>query len=131
MATIYKEIFIDATPERAWEALRDFGALHTKLVAGFVTACELQGDSRIVTFFNGATAREQLVGIDGQIKRLCYTVVGGKATHHNASAQIFAEDGNRTRFVWITDVLPNELVGYIGPMMDQGAAAIKRTLESS
>ena len=36
MATICKEILIDAPPEHVWDALRDFGALHERLVPGFV-----------------------------------------------------------------------------------------------
>jgi uncharacterized protein YndB with AHSA1/START domain len=35
MATIRKEVEIRASPERVWEALRDIGALHTRLAAGF------------------------------------------------------------------------------------------------
>jgi hypothetical protein len=42
--------------------------------------------------------------------------------------QILADGGN-TRFVWITDVLPDAAAETIGTMMDQGAQAAKRTLE--
>jgi hypothetical protein len=37
----------------AWAALRDFGALHWRLVRGFVTDTRIDGQDRIVTFFNG------------------------------------------------------------------------------
>ena len=50
MATIRKEILIDTTAEKAWDALRDVGALHTRLVAGFVTDTKLEGNARVVTF---------------------------------------------------------------------------------
>ena len=51
-------------------------------------------------------------------------------THHNASAQVFADGANRTRFVWIADLLPDEMAPGVAAMMDQGLAAITRTLES-
>ncbi|MCY1563429.1 hypothetical protein D9M68_1010280 [compost metagenome] len=53
----------------------------------------------------------------------------GKATHHHASAQVFALGEGRSRFVWITDVLPDGLAAYIEPMMAHGGAAMKQALE--
>jgi len=129
MATIYKESLIDAPLTKAWAALSDFGAVHEKLVPGFVTDCRMDGAARVVTFFNGATARELLVGIDDTANRVAYSATGGRAAHHNASAQVFDAGENRTRFVWITDVLPNDVAGYIDAMMEQGLAVIKKTLE--
>jgi len=135
MATIYKEIDIDAPAAKVWSALRDFGALHQRLAPGFVTACRIdadansKGDIRVVTFFNGNEIREQLVGLDDQVQRIAYTVVGGKATHHHASAQVIADNATRCRFVWITDVLPDEFAVPIAAMMERGAAVMKSTLE--
>ncbi len=129
MATIYKEFTVEAGVDRVWDALRDFGAVHQRLAPGFVTDCKVEEGARVVTFANGLVARELLVGIDESARRLCYSAVGGKATHHNASAQLFAEGPGRTRFVWITDVLPNELAGFIDAMMEQGAGVMKRALE--
>ena len=70
MASIHKEILIDASPDHVWDALRDFGALHTRLVPGFVTDTKLDGDGRIVTFSNGTVAREILVDCDDTKRRL-------------------------------------------------------------
>ena len=36
-----------------------------------------------------------------------------------------------SRVVWITDLLPNELAPTVDGLMEQGCAAIKRTLESA
>jgi len=124
-----KDILIDVRPENAWDAVRDFGAVHKRLVPGFVTDCRLEGDTRVVTFANGMVAREPLVGIDEKARRLAYAAVGGRTTHYNASVQIFAEGKDRTRFVWTIDLLPNELAGPISAMAEQGAIAIKQTLE--
>jgi carbon monoxide dehydrogenase subunit G len=131
MATIIKEILIDARPEDAWDAVKDFGALHTRLVKGFVTTCTMDGDTRVITFANGMTVREPLVGIDEKARRLAYTAQGGRTTHYNASAQVFSDGKDRTRFVWTIDLLPNEVADAVGAMVEHGAKAIKQTLESA
>jgi len=129
MASVYKEIAIHAPMENVWAAVRDVGAVHKRLAIGFVTDCRLDGDTRIVTFANGMVARERIVGIDQATRRVAYAAVGGGLTHHNASMQVRADGEDRTRLVWITDVLPNEIAGLIGEMMEQGAAAVKQSLE--
>ena len=130
MATVYKEFVVEADAARVWDALRDFGAVHTRLAPGFLTACTLDAEgARILTFANGLVAREAMVGLDDAHRRLAYTVTGGKAAHHHASAQVFEEGEGRSRFVWITDVLPDDMAAYIEPMMMQGGAAMKAALE--
>ena len=133
MASIIKDVTIEVPPADAWAALRDFGALHERLVPGFVIDARSDGDgTRIVTFFNGAVAREKLVGIDDEERRLAYTVVESPfaCAHHNAAAQVVATDDGGSRFVWITDVLPDEIAPAIAEMMEAGLGVIKRTLES-
>ena len=98
---------------------------------GFVTDCRLDGDTRVVTFGNGMTVRERIVDIDDTQRRVVWSAVGEPFTHHNASVQAFAEGADRTRLVWIADLLPNELETQIATMIDQGMAAMKRTLERS
>jgi polyketide cyclase/dehydrase/lipid transport protein len=128
MASIYKDIIIDAHPDDVWDALRDFGAVHTRLAPGFVLDTKLDGDARIVTFANGSVARETLVDCDETRRRLVYAIASERLKQHSASAQVFAESDGRTRFVWITDVLPNEIAPYIDAQMDQGALAMQKAL---
>jgi uncharacterized protein YndB with AHSA1/START domain len=100
MASITKQVVIDAPPEAVWEALRDFGAVHERLAPGFVVDARIDGDARVVTFFNGAVARELLVDIDDDARRLVYSVVDSplNATHDNSSAQVVTDPGG-SRFV--------------------------------
>ncbi len=128
MASIHKEIVIDARPEDVWDALRDFGALHTRLVPGFVTDTKLDGDARIVTFANGTVAREVFVASDDERRRLVYAIKNERLTQHSASAQVFAEGEARTRFVWIADVLPHEFAPYMEGQMELGLAAMQKAL---
>jgi hypothetical protein len=61
---------------------------------------------------------------------VAWSVVGGRMTHHNASAQVIPE-GAGCRFVWIADLLPHELAPMIATMIEQGMAVIKKTLEQT
>jgi hypothetical protein len=132
MATVHKEMLIDTPAGDVWDALRDFGAVHERLAPGFVTDAHVDGDTRTVTFVSGAVARERLISIDDESRRLVYSVVDSPLglTHHNASAQVFPAGSGRSRFVWIADLLGNDLAEAVDGMMEQGAAAMKKHLDS-
>jgi hypothetical protein len=133
MATIIRQTVVDVAPADAWAALRDFGSVHERLAAGFVTACTLDAaDVRTITFFNGEVVKERLVGVDEGARRLAYCLVESSLdpSHHNAAAQI-VEGADGTRFVWTTDVLPDDLAPTIAGFMDAGIAAIASTLARS
>jgi hypothetical protein len=126
MASIVKDFSMHANAGAIWDALRDFGALHTRLVPGFITDTKLDGDVRTVTFANGSVAKEYLVDTDDAACRLVYGIAANeRVRHYSASAQVFA-DGAGARFVWTVDVLPNELAPYVSAQMDVGVAAIQK-----
>ena len=130
MASIRKEIVIEASPKRVWDAVRDVGAVHERLAPGFVVDTRLEAGARVVTFANGLVARELIVDVDDEARRLAWAVVGSpRLTHHNASMQIF-DDGDRgSRVVWIADLLPDEIAGSIAAMIEEGLGTMKKTLE--
>jgi carbon monoxide dehydrogenase subunit G len=129
MATIRKEAQIDASPERVWDALRDVGALHTRLVPGFVVDARMDGNARVVTFGNGMVAREDIVSVDERTRRVTWAIVGQQFHHYNGAAQVLDDDSG-ARFVWTTDLLPDELAGTVAAMMEAGIAVIKKTMEA-
>lgn len=130
MASIHREVHIAAEPDTVWAALRDVGALHTRLAPGFVTDTRLEEAARLVTFANGLTARELIVAVDDEARRVAWAVVGSpQLRHHNASAQVFPAGERGSRFVWIADLLPDAVAPAIAEMMEQGLTAIRQTLE--
>ena len=131
MTSIRQEILVDVSPEHVWAAVRDVGEIHVRLVPGFVTACRLDGDARIVTFANGLVLRELIVDIDDDHRRLVWAAVGGQFTHHNASVQVFAEGADRSRLVWIADLLPNDIKATVSGLIEQALAVMKQALERS
>ena len=130
MASIRTETQIDASPERVWDALRDWGALHERLAPGFVVDTRIEDGDRIVTFFNGAVVRERLVGLDEDSRRLAWSIAD-VYEHHNGSAQVLDDGNGGTLFVWTADLLPDALAEPTRELMDRGAEAIKKQLESS
>jgi hypothetical protein len=131
MASIHREILIRAGAAEVWDAIRDVGAPHKRLAPGFLVDTRLEGDARVVTFANGLVARELIVDIDDQARRLVWAVVGGRLTHHNASLQVFPDGEERSRVVWIADLLPHELAGTIGGLIEQGLGVMQQTLSQA
>ena len=129
MASIYKDIPINAPASAVWDVVRDFGAVHTRFAPGFVTDSKLDGDARIVTFANGTVARERFVSCDEQRQRLVYSIASERLTQHSASFQVIADGGTRCRIIWITDVLPNEMAPYIESQVELGIAAMQKKLD--
>lgn len=116
---------------KLWAVIGDFGAGPLRMAPGFVTDARLEGDHRVVTFADGTVARERLVARDDEARRIAYSVVGGtvRPAHDDSSMQVFAHGEGLSRFVWIHDVLPDELATPIRTAMEQGLSVIKRTLE--
>jgi uncharacterized protein YndB with AHSA1/START domain len=131
MASIRKEVTIDARPQDVWDAIRDWGALHERFVPGFVTDARVDGEARIVTFFTGDVLTERIVAVDDRQRRLVWSIVDGPYSHHNGSAQVLDEPGGQARFVWVADVLPHETAERTEQMMERGSQVAKQTLEAA
>ena len=131
MASIHKDIPIDAEPEQVWAAVRDFGAVHRRLAPGFVLDARLDGDARIVTFANGTVARELLVDCDDARRRLVYAVISERVKHYNASVQVLADGDARSRLIWIVDLLPNEIAPLYRRPDGAGGARIRKLHDKS
>jgi hypothetical protein len=132
MATIHREVHIQASPEKVWSALRDVGALHIRLCPGFVIDTKLEGNVRDVTFGNGRTARELIVSVDEDRRRVAWAIVGSESLlHYNGAAQVIPLPEGGCRFTWTSDLLPNEAAPTVQAMIEAGIATIKRTQEAA
>jgi len=130
MATIAVEVATAAAPNRVWDLIRDIGALHTRLVPGFVVATELVPGGRRVTFGNGLVIVEPIISSNDDLRRLAWTAEGASAgfTHYNAAVQVFPREIGGSRVVWTADVLPDEAADTVGEMMKAGADAMTGAL---
>lgn len=127
MATLRREIPVANGAASVWENLRDFGAVHTKVAPGFLTDLKMDHGDRILTFFNGMVARERLVSLDDETRRLVYSVVEGQASHYNAAVEV-VPDGDDSRVVWTIDLLPSDLAPAVGGMMDEAVKVMTKAL---
>lgn len=127
MASLVKSISVRANASEAWDAVRDIGALHTRLVRGFIIDTKFEPNARVVTFANELTIREPIVACDEAYRRLVWTAQGGRTHHYNASVQVF-DEGEGATIVWIADFLPDEAKDAIDSAMTAGAASIRAAL---
>ena len=104
MATIRSELKTRVPASEVWSAVRDIGALHTRLVPGFVTDTKLEPGARIVTFINGAVLREPIVTLDDKARRLVWTHEGGRARHYNGALHVTELTDGLTSVVWTAEL---------------------------
>jgi hypothetical protein len=129
MASIHSEKRVQVPADRAWAALRDVANPH-RLFAGVLTDARIDGDIRTVTFANGMVAKERIIDINDPRRRIAYTVTGDMFEHHSASMRIVPDGPDACRFVWITDLLPDDRVKMVAPLVEQGSQALVRNLEA-
>jgi hypothetical protein len=129
MASIHHEKIVGVPADKAWAALRDVAHPH-HLFAGVLTDARIDGDVRTVTFANGMIAQERIIDVDDKRRRVAYTVLGDMFEHHSAAMEIAPDGPDRSRFIWTTDLLPAERVEMVKPLVEQGAEALARNLES-
>lgn len=81
-------------------------------------------------FANGMKAKELIVDVVETTQRVVWSAVGGRLTHHNASAQVLATDVGAYDVLWLADLLPHDLAAAIADMIEQELRAMKHTLEA-
>ncbi|MBV9287711.1 MAG: SRPBCC family protein [Hyphomicrobiales bacterium] len=129
MATIRRQCDVAASPEAAWDAVRDVGAVHTRLAPGFVADTRLEQGARVVTFVNGMVVREPIVTVDDDARRLVWSAEGGLTTHYNAALEVLpGRDGGAT-IVWTADFLPDDVQPRLAAAIEAGMRAIKAGLD--
>jgi len=131
MASIRLTIPVPRPAPEVWAAIADVGAVHERLARGFVVDTELRGRDRLVTFDNGLVARELLVDLDEEARRIAYAVVESslRLEHHHATMEVVADGNGTSHLIWVADMAPDEAGASVGDFMRSGAAAIRRTLE--
>jgi hypothetical protein len=130
MASIHEQVSVDVGADLAWATLRRVGDAH-ELFAPVLVDGQLDGDIRTVRFANGMVVHERILDVDDERRRVAYTALDVPGmTYHHASMQIVSAGPGRCLFVWITDFLPREIGGSLAPVIEQGARALKRSLEA-
>jgi uncharacterized membrane protein len=131
MASVIREILIDAPQDKVWAAVSDFANGPLQMSPGIFVRCDMvEPDVRALTFADGTVAKERLIARDEQAHRIVWGWVGDEVTHDNTSMQVFAQGEGQSRLVWIHDTLPDELTGWLATAMDQLAPVFQQALKS-
>jgi hypothetical protein len=143
MASIYLEFLLDTSPRLVWDGVSDVGRVHERLFPGYLVDTRLEDGGpdeggpmvvRVVTFASGLVARERILAVDQGHRRVAWSAVGGQLVYHHASMQVVPEHGadgaERTRLVWVTDVLPEAMAPSVRALVEGGAAVLLRTLSA-
>jgi len=128
MASITKQVRV-ADTDAAWALIRDFGGA-VRTFPGMLRDCTVDGNMRTVTFASGTVLQERLIGLDEKQRRIAYSVIGGRFTHHNASLTVARDADGSGIVTWITDMLPDESAAIVEPLMDAGIKALASALQS-
>ncbi len=128
MATIHREFPIQASPQKAWEALRDVGRVN-KLIT-FLGEVKVEGDRRTCALGEQGTLDELIVSVDDERHRIAYSIKASpfNLEHHHAFMQVRADGGSGATFVWTTDVKPDTVVPGLSEAIDGAIESLKRTL---
>ena len=132
MGSVRQEIVVDSCPDQVWDAIRDVGAVHRRLLPGRVLDAVVEGDVRTLLMPDGHRVEELILDVDDDARRLAYCVISGSRPplrHHSASFQVIPVGDRQTRLVWVTDFLPHDVTGLIRARMERGAAEMKHALE--
>ena len=130
MTTLRETLHLHAPAAAVWDAVRDVGELHRRLVPGFVTEARLEDGARVLTFVNGVTVREEIVSVDDHSRRLVYAIPRGRFLHYQGTVEV-EDDGAGSRLVWTVDLLPDEHAADVHAMMRQGADVMRATLDGA
>lgn len=132
MASIYEQIHVAAAAADIWDAARDVGRLHDRLVPGFVVGTKMLAKEdppvRRVTFADGAVVDEMIVSIDDCRRRVVWTVMS--FDHHNGALTVEEVPGGAC-ITWTADVLPHSLAAQIQPLMAEGLRLMKCHFEAA
>jgi hypothetical protein len=119
MATIQLSAQVKRNPGEVWKRVQAID--WPKHLTNMIHDVEVTGpDTRICHMQDGGKLVEKVVSTDNETRRQVYSVQESPfgLEHHNASMQVFSEDGGCSRVVWTTDVLPSAFADQMKPVLE-------------
>jgi len=85
--------------------------------------------TRSCTLAGGHELHEDVVNVDGDLRRFQYRVTGGLPVDHHLGTVDVLEDGLNSLVVYSTEITPDELADVVGPSIEGGVQGLKAYLE--
>ncbi|WP_341715693.1 hypothetical protein QQG74_16675 [Micromonospora sp. FIMYZ51] len=118
MGTIYRQAKLTVTADVAW----DFLDRYTRSEVHVFSAAKgerQEDDYRVVTLADGTELWERNVTVDAGLMRAVYAIPEFPgAEHHQAEMRVLRDGDDAATVVWITDLLPHELVNHLSEVYD-------------
>jgi uncharacterized protein YndB with AHSA1/START domain len=124
MASLRSTARIARPADEVWKVVSDAAGI-SAWFPGIEQATAADG-SRSCTLAGGHELQEDIVNVDGELRRFQYKFTGGLPVEHHLGTVDVLEDGGETFVVYSTKIAPDELAGVIGPSVEGGVQGLSR-----
>ena len=132
-ATITLDERFSCAPEALWQIVGDVGrADWVPAVTAIAVESDADGDLRRMQMAGAGNVTERIYERDAARRLMVYGVVESDAqlTHHRATLEIVAGDGDGARLRWSTEVEPDAVAPFIQQAMQACVVRLREILGS-
>ena len=127
MASLRATARIARPADEVWKVVSDPAGI-SAWVPSIEHATAADG-TRSCTLAGGHELHEDVVNVDGDLRRFQYRITGGLPVDHHLGTVDVLEDGLNSLVVYSTEITPDELADVVGPSIEGGVQGLKAYLE--
>jgi uncharacterized protein YndB with AHSA1/START domain len=128
-ASVRRELRIARPAADIWTIVGDPARIHEWFPG--VTACDVSGDTRVITTGSGIPMPEQLLTIDPLQHRFQYRITAPLFKEHLGTIDVIGLDDGTSLVVYSTDADPATMALVIGGAMGQALFRLRDLLEGT
>lgn len=126
MGTGRAEIDVNASPDKVWTLVGDFGGIGGWMPG--IDSCRVEGEDRILETM-GMTITERLMAKDDDGRQLTYSIVDGAPVESHQAVITVASNGSVSHVTWVVDATPDEMADLMATVYQQALEALKTQAE--
>lgn len=129
MASLRSTVRIARSADEVWKVVSDAAGISVWF-PGIEHASAADG-TRSCTLAGGHELQEDVVNVDGELRRFQYRITSGlPVDHHLGTVDVLADREDSSLVVYSTEITPDELGDVVGPSVEGGVQGLKAHLES-
>ena len=130
MASLRTHVRIARPAEDVWRVVSDAAGISAWFPA--IEQSTATEGKRSCTLAGGGRLEEDVVNVDGSLRRFQYRITEGMPVEHHLGTVDVLEDGaDASLVVYSTEITPDSLAGVMGPSIEDGVQGLKAHLEGS
>lgn len=130
MASLRTHAWIDRPAGEVWGVVSDAGSISDWFPS--IERSTASEGARSCTLQGGAELQEDIVNIDGDLRRFQYRITSGvPVEHHLGTVDVLESGADRSLVVYSTEITPDDLADVIGPAVEAGVQGLKEHLEGT